>query len=178
MRDAHMTSRVIWLLTTLSTALIATAWGDTTAAPGVETHHDSLVGAWRSQIRFSTGPLAEVKNLEFMYVYNVGGTMTESSNYDGAPPVPPAYGVWRKTGEHRFETKYTFFMTKSPATFDEIAKGGGWLPSGHGVLTEQITLAEDGNTYTSTVSITAFDSAGKPLEFGGEGTGTATRMDF
>ena len=69
-------------------------------------------------------------------------------------------------------------MTKSPATFEEIAKGGGWSPTGHGVLSEQITLAEDGNKYTSTVSFTAFDNAGKPLEFGGEGTGTATRMDF
>ena len=172
-----MTSRTVWLLLTLS-ALIATAWGDTTAQPSAEARHDSLVGAWRSQIRFGTGPLAELKDLEFMYVYNVGGTMTESSNYDGAPPVPPAYGVWRKTGEHRFETKYAFFITKSPATFDEIAKGGGWSPTGHGVLSEQITRAEDGNNYTSTVSFTAFDNAGKALEFGREGTGTATRMDF
>ena len=37
-----------------------------------------------------------MKDLEFMYVFNVGGTMTASSNYDGAPPVPPAYGVWRR----------------------------------------------------------------------------------
>jgi hypothetical protein len=40
-----------------------------------------------------------------MYVFNTGGTMTESSNYDGAPPVPPAYGVWRSVGPNEFEAK-------------------------------------------------------------------------
>ena len=54
---------------------------------------DVLVGAWRSQIKESDGELAEMKNLEFMYVFNVGGTMMEFSNYDSAPPRP-AY-VWR-----------------------------------------------------------------------------------
>ena len=79
-----------------------------------------------------------------MYVFNAGGTMTESSNYDGAPPVPPAYGVWRKVGSRQYELKYAFYVTKAPATFDDIAKGGGWSPAGMGVFTEKITLADDG----------------------------------
>ena len=37
--------------------------------------------------------------------------------------------------------KYTFFPTKAPAQFEEIAKGGGWLPVGYGVLVETITLS-------------------------------------
>ena len=58
---------------------------------------DTLVGASARK-----GPvhirhiLEETKDLEFMYAFNVSGTMTESSNYDAAPPVPPAYGVWKK----------------------------------------------------------------------------------
>jgi len=56
--------------------------------------------------------------------------MTESSNYDGSPPVPPAYGVWRSAGERRYEAKYTYYWTKPPSTFDEIAKGSGWAPGG------------------------------------------------
>lgn len=59
---------------------------------------DSLAGAWQGKVQFTTGAFAAVKDLEFMYAFHVGGTMTESSNYDGAPPAPPAYGVWRKTG--------------------------------------------------------------------------------
>src|SRR5689334_18105893 len=83
-----------------------------------------LVGAWRSQIRASSGALAEMKDLEFMYVFNAGGTMTESSNYDGVPPVPPAYGVWKNTGPREFEAQYAFYTTQPPRTFDDIAKGG------------------------------------------------------
>lgn len=160
-------------------ALIATACGDAPSpAVGESSQRDSLVGAWRSQIRFKSGALVDVKDLEFMYVFNAGGTMTESSNYDGAPPVPPAYGAWRKGAPHQFEAKYAFYMTKAPASFDEIAKGGGWSPAGHGVLSEKITLSDDGQTYKSTITYAAFDQAGKPAEGGGEGTGVGTRMSF
>ena len=60
---------------------------------------DELVGAWKGKVQFTTGAFAEIKDFEFMYVFNVGGTMTESSNYDGVPPTPPAYGIWKKTSE-------------------------------------------------------------------------------
>jgi hypothetical protein len=137
---------------------------------------DDLIGAWRSQIRFGSGAFAQVKELEFMYVFNAGGTLTESSNYDGAPPVPPAYGTWHRRGPHRFEAKYAFYATRAPATFDAIASGGGWLPAGRGELTEVITLADDGRSYSSTISYAAFDQSGAPIDGGGEGTGAATRM--
>ena len=119
-----------------------------------------------------------MKDLEFLYAFNIGGTMTESSNYDGAPPVPPAYGIWRKTGPRQFEAKYDFFVTKAPGAFEEIAKGGGWTPAGRGVLVETFTISEDGNSYKSTISFTAFDRAGKPAEGGGQGTGDGTRLAF
>lgn len=137
-----------------------------------------LVGAWQSHVRFDSGALAGVGDLQFMYVYNAGGTMTESSNYDGAPPVPPAYGVWKAVGGNRYQTRYAFFATRAPASFADIAHGGGWLPAGHGVLTETITLSADGASYTSTIAYAAFDSSGKPLPGGGKGTGTGVRMGF
>src|SRR6188768_4072718 len=73
-----------------------------------------LVGAWRGSVQFTTGAFAMTKDLEFMYAFNAGGTMTESSNYDGAPPVPPAYGVWRRVGKQKFEAKYAYYWTKPP----------------------------------------------------------------
>src|SRR5258705_377512 len=76
---------------------------------------ERLVGAWRSEVRFTSGDFAAVKDLEFLFVFNRGGTMTESSNYDSAPPVPPAYGVWRATGGRTFRSKYLFYTTKPPA---------------------------------------------------------------
>jgi hypothetical protein len=137
-----------------------------------------LAGAWRARVQFTSGALAGVKDLEFMYVFNAGGTMTESSNYDGAPPVPPAYGVWRRTGPGAFEAHYEFYATRAPAAFAEIAAGGGWLPAGRGVLVETIVLAADGASFTSTIAYTAFDPAGAPVAGGGGGTVSGTRIGF
>jgi hypothetical protein len=92
---------------------------------GKASHHawegSDLVGAWRAKIHFKDGAFASIKDLEFMYVFNEGGTITESSNYDGAPPVPPAYGVWRQVGPKQFEAKYTFYITKPPASLNCVA---------------------------------------------------------
>ena len=137
-----------------------------------------LVGAWRSSVHFDGGVLAPVKDLEFLYVFNVGGTMTESSNYDANPPVPPAYGEWRQMGERKFEAKYTFFTTRVPPDVKTLATGGGWLPAGSGVLTERITLSEDGRSYRASMSLELFDTAGKPMAGGGKGTVRATRAGF
>ncbi len=121
----------------------------------------TLVGAWNSKVQFTTGAFKEVKDLEFLMVFNQGGTMTESSNYDGAPPVPPAYGIWRKTASNRFEAKYVFYNTKAPAKFDEITEGGGWMPAGKGILHEKITLANNGQTYKSSLTLKMYDPKGK-----------------
>jgi hypothetical protein len=137
-----------------------------------------LAGEWRAQLQFTTGAFAAIKDLEFMYVFNPGGTMTESSNYDASPPVPPAYGIWRKVGTREFEAKYEFYVTKPPAAFEEIAKGGGWGPGGRGVFVERITLSEDGKSFTSKIKYDQFDTAGKPAEGGGVATGRGVKLTF
>ena len=92
----------------------------------------ALVGAWRSSLQFTSGAFASIKDLEFMYLFNSGGTLTESSNYDGAPPVPPAYGVWRAVSPREYEAKYEFYIT-APAPAEAFKTGAGWLPAGRGV---------------------------------------------
>jgi hypothetical protein len=143
-----------------------------------ETAAVDLVGEWRAQLQFTSGAFATIKDLEFMYSFNQGGTMTESSNYDASPPVPPAYGIWRKVGGREFEAKYEFYVTKAPAAFEEIAKGGGWGLAGRGVFVERITLSEDGKSFTSKIKYDQFDTAGKPAEGGGEATGKGVKLAF
>ena len=177
-KESPVKTWTFWI-SALLPALLVAACGDAPAPPAFETsQRDGLVGAWRSQVRFSGGALVDVKDLEFMTVFNAGGTMTESSNYDGAPPVPPAYGVWRKGATRQFEARYAFYITKPPGSLDELTKGGGWMPNGHGVLTEKITLSDDGASYKSTITYAVFDQAGKPVEGGGEGTATGVRMGW
>ena len=140
-------------------ALLSGALGLRLRGPGSGPDQD-IVGAWRATIDFQSGAFAAVDDLEFMYTFNAGGTMTESSNYDGAPPVPPAYGIWRRTGANTFEAKYQYYATKAPAGLDDITKGGGWMPAGHGVFTETITLADDGLSFESAMFYEAFDRNG------------------
>jgi hypothetical protein len=137
-----------------------------------------LVGQWRARLEFQDGEFAAVDDLEFMYSFNAGGTLTESSNYDAAPPVPPAYGIWRRTGPDRFEVKYEFYPTRPPAGLGEITSGGGWLVAGRGVFTEVITIAADGDTFTSAMLYELFDTAGNPVEGGGAATGRGVRLRF
>jgi hypothetical protein len=113
-----------------------------------------------------------------MYVFNVGRTMTESSNYDAAPPVPPAYGVWRKLNDREYEARYEFYMTRSPNPAEDSANVTGWLPAGRGVLIETITVADDGQSFSSRIRYEAYDSSGKPADGGGEATGTGIRIRF
>ncbi len=123
--------------------------------------------------------MAEMKDLEFLYAYNAGGTMTESSNYDeAANSSPPAYGAWKQTGPRTFATKYVFYTTKAPDPAAGQPSGGDWWPDGHGELTEVITLADDGQTYRSKVTLSQFDKADAPIAGGGEGAGAGTRIAF
>ena len=138
---------------------------------------EALQGAWRSDIRFSSGSFAQMKDLQFMYVFNQGGTLTESSNYDAAPPVPPAYGVWKRVGPGQFEARYAFYITEAPKTLDEI-KAGGWNPTGFGVFDERIRLTPDGQSYTSTIDYSAFGPRGAVVEGGGQAQGSGKRIGF
>ena len=110
-----------------------------------------------------------------MYVFDAGGTLTESSNYDAAPPVPPAYGVWRAIGPEEFEAKYEFFST-ALATPETPLTGAGWPPSGRGVLTERIRLSPDRQTFTSTIRYESLGAGDEPVDGSGVARGQAVRI--
>ena len=162
----------------LSAVLINTGCGDVQSSRmSIAADHGMLVGAWRAKVVFRSGPLAEMKDLEFLYAYNAGGTMTESSNYDeAANSSPPAYGVWKQIDPRTFETKYVFYTTKAPGPGDGAPNSGDWWPAGHGVLTETITLSDDGQSYRSTIRLATFDRAGTLITGDDEGTGFGTRI--
>jgi len=46
------------------------------------------------------------------------------------------------------------------------------------VLTERITLAEDGGSFTSRIHYDAFDGQGKPAEGSGDAEGRGARIGF
>jgi len=173
-----MTRRVM-VMFILSAMLLTVGYSSaSSAADDKDSGSDNLVGAWRSRVQFKTGAFSSVKDLEFMYAFNSGGTMTESSNYDAAPPVPPAYGVWKKIQPRQYEAKYVFFLSKAPKSFDEVVNGGGWSPGGSGVLVETITLSEDGKSFKSAIRLDVFDETGKPTESNSQAESQAVRISF
>jgi hypothetical protein len=138
-----------------------------------------LVGAWRAKIQFQTGAYSAIKDLEFMYAFHADGTMTESSNYDAFPPVPPAYGIWRLINDSQYVAKYEFYMTRFPDSTEHQANGSGWLPAGRGVLVDTITLTDDRKTFSSKIHLDALDQAGKRVSDGaGDATGSGVKMKF
>jgi hypothetical protein len=174
------------VLASLVMACLASVSACTAQAPGGPEPIDrrippppELTGAWRASIDVQSGAFATAKGLEFMYLFHMDHTLTESSNYDAAPPVPPAYGVWRMVpgAGNVFEAKYEFFTTVASPP-DQFKTGAGWLPSGRGVFTEQITVAMDGRTFTSVIRYELFDATGAAVTGGGSATGRGTRIDF
>jgi len=139
---------------------------------------DDLAGTWKAKVQFKTGAFAGVKNLEFLLSFNSDGTITESSNYDGMPPVPPAYGIWRKTADKQYEAKYEFYITNVPPSFEALKKSGGFTPAGFGRFTEKIIISPDGKTYKSKIKFNAFDITGKQMSFDDEAEVAANRMEF
>jgi len=152
---------------------------DSQAQSGGVRSYGKLIGQWRSQVQFTTGGFAEVKDLEFIYSFNLGGTMTESSNYDAAPPVPPAYGIWRQVDTNKFEAKYEYYATTRPENTSLENIWSGWLPATRGVLTENITLDSEGDSFTSTITYEAFDKDNNLIvDGGGIATGKAVKLQF
>ena len=137
-----------------------------------------IVGARRSSVQFESGAFAGVKDLEFLYVFNLGGTLTESSNYDAVPPVPPAYGSWRQIGPRTFEARYEYYATKAPSSVEEITSGGGWMPAGRGVFVETIEVSADGREYTATIQYEPLDTRGGSLEGGGRARAHGRKIEF
>lgn len=133
-----------------------------------------LPGAWRASVTIDNGPFAGA--LQFLLVYDSGGGMVESSNFDEATPVPPAYGSWASNGSRTFRSTYIFFTTKPPEDPSTLANAG-WSFSGTGKFREQITLARDGESYLSLLYYQLYDTSDIALA-GQSGTGhtAATRI--
>jgi hypothetical protein len=86
----------------------------------------------------------------------------QSSLSSVSPARGTLVGAWR--------SKITF-RNGAPSSND-------WWSAGHGILTETITLSDDGQSYASTITLATYDRADTPITGGGEGTGAGTRIVF
>jgi hypothetical protein len=176
--EESMLRKLIVLLLISATVFISGCATKSSSPTNKTSADDNLVGAWRAKVQFKSGTFSSIQDLEFMYVFNSGGTMIESSNYDASPPVPPAYGVWRMIQPRQYEVKYIFYVTKAPQNFKDISGGGGWSPGGSGVFVDTISLSEDGKTFKSRISLDMVNEMGKPIESKSKAEAQAVRISF
>ncbi|MFN8547125.1 MAG: hypothetical protein U0527_03925 [Candidatus Eisenbacteria bacterium] len=123
--------------------------------------NDDLAGAWRSSVHFDSGDFAGLSDLEFLYAFNSGGTMTESSNYDAVPPVAPAYGVEaRRPG--RIRRAIRVLRDQGADEGRGFVAGAGWNPIGRGRFDEHIQVSADGSSFDSTFRYSPLNPDGSP----------------
>jgi hypothetical protein len=121
-----------------------------------------MKGAWESHVAFTGGALRADEESAISLCLQRRRNDDRVIELRRRPPDPPAYGVWKEVSPNRFQLKYIFYVTKPPSRFEELVGGQGWLPNGHGVITEDITLSADGNSWQSKIHWDAFDMDGKP----------------
>jgi hypothetical protein len=80
-------------------------------------------------------------------------------------------GVWQRTGARTYFLNHIPWQGNDPAN----APSGIGNPSGGAQILEQITLGLDGNHYSGSFSVVAYDTSGNP-EVSLTGTLTATRV--
>jgi len=80
-------------------------------------------------------------------------------------------GVWKRTG------KFTYFLNHIPWQGNDPSGGASGIgnPEGGAQILEQITLSPDGNHYSGTFTLTAYDTSGN-IEVSFTGTLAATRI--
>jgi hypothetical protein len=135
---------------------------------------DPIEGLWNVEVTLTnctTGdPIPTVQPFPAMALFARGGTFHDTNGNALSPPSTRSagFGVWNHVRGRTYEFAFKLFR------FDNAAQ-----PLGSQVVRHTVTLARDGNSYTSSGTSQAFDPAGTPLS--GPPTGcsksTATRFE-
>jgi hypothetical protein len=154
-------------LTQISLQAQSREQGDGPNAAAVETGRGAraIEGTWNVVVTLrncTTGaPLATFKAMD---LFIQGGSMVDTN---AAPPSTrgPGFGSWQYAGEHQFTAVLRFFLYNTDGTF-----------AGTRRIAQDITIADDNNSWESTVGTIVFDPAGNPVATGC-GTAVAARAE-
>jgi hypothetical protein len=123
----------------------------------------ALEGTWNVVVTIrncQTG--ASITSFKAMDLFIQGGSVVDTN---AAPPSTrgPGFGSWEYLGDHNFRTALRFFLYNADGSF-----------AGTRRIAQEISIAEDNETWESTVGITVFDPAGTLIATAC-GTATAAR---
>jgi hypothetical protein len=120
--------------------------------------HDPIVGMWH--VTFTAegnnpGPPDNTPIDNALVTWHSDGTELMNS---ARPPQDGDFcmGVWKKTGHNHYKLNHFAWLANDTTN----APSGIGDPTGPGRLFEEITLSPDGNHYTGSFTLDAYDTAG------------------
>jgi hypothetical protein len=121
-------------------------------APGL-----SIVGMWHVIFTAETGPVTGVIDNSVVVWHSDGTEIMNSSR--AAQDGNFCMGVWVQTGERSYSLNHIPWQgndtTNSPGGIGNAQDGAQ--------LTEQVTLSQDGNSYSGSFKLVAYNSSGEPV---------------
>lgn len=114
--------------------------------------NNSPEGSWIVNVTLtSSNPPFKFQALQ---TYDAGGglVVTDQTDFNPRGLSSPGHGTWVSTGEGHFATTWLSFF------FD--AKGN---PSGMAKVREVDTVSADGNSFSGSATVTAYNANGKPV---------------
>ena len=157
-----MTSKRSFGLVALALVAVLAMGVVSAGASGRHDGPETLAGTWL--VTIDRGPAGPLKAL---LTDSRGGGYVETSNAVPNTMRGPGHGVWRRTGNRRFAATGLFFR------YDP--QGGTFL--GYLKLRSQITLSEDGDSYTTVTIAQVLDADRNPIGPPRTDSSTAERIE-
>lgn len=153
-----MKKTILKSIVSLSALLVLSFAPAALAAPG----EGPLPGVWDSQVTLTDCNGNTLVSFAASEMFHTGGTLTSTDN---TPPgrQGPGFGTWKRVNRRSYTAPFQFFNFNADGSFAGTQK-----------ITRTITVALDGNSYTSVVNFESYDPSGN-LVFSGCGTEVATR---
>lgn len=156
------------ILPTVLSAIIATAFTqacsiDSSRVLAQITEADPIEGLWSSQVTVTncqTG--AVMRTFAALNLFGRGGTILDT---DSQPPTGhgPGLGNWKNAGLSQYSSSFQFYRFNTDGSL-----------AGSQQIARTITLAGDGQSFTSKLNVTILDTNGNSIG-SACGTETATR---
>lgn len=144
-------------------ALLVQACTSSTSAQSNDTA-DPIEGLWNSQVTIANCQSGAVmRQFQAMNLFMRGGTLADT-DVQAPSAHGPAFGTWQTSGAAQYSSVFQLFRYNPDGSF-----------AGANRVTRTITLATDGNSFTSTIAVDVDDPTGATLS-SACGTETGTRF--
>jgi hypothetical protein len=132
---------------------------------------DPIEGLWSSQVIITDCHGTATRTFSALNLFGRGGTVVDA---DSQPPTShgPGLGVWASAGKShdsppapQYSSSFKLFRFNTDGSF-----------AGYQQIARTITLAKDGQSFTSTITASALDTNGNPVGNAACGTEAATKQ--